>query len=224
MDVVYVCRLGNHNEELRYSLRSLANITHDRVFIAGGWPRWVNPRTVTTVPVPRARSKYENTTNNLIAACRAGVSDEFVFMNDDFFVMREMSEIPTLHRGRIGPVAQGHGTYSYAGRMTEMGEWLRANGYTDLCYATHTPIVFHRDTLLDVLAMPAPSEALHVHKRTLYGNVVGIGGTPSHDFKVSADRWSPDWPFLSTNDASFKTRDVGKHIRSRFPDPSLYER
>lgn len=63
---------------------------------------------------------------------------------------------------------------------------------------------------------------MHIHKRTLYGNVVGIGGWQAHDFKVKVGG-GRDWPFLSTSDASFRAQPVGAYIRERFPDPSPYE-
>ena len=40
MDIVYVVRPGDENEALRYSLRSLANIPHRTVWIAGYRPKW----------------------------------------------------------------------------------------------------------------------------------------------------------------------------------------
>ena len=41
MDAVYYVRPGDRNDELRYSLRSLANLPHDRVWIVGHTPPWV---------------------------------------------------------------------------------------------------------------------------------------------------------------------------------------
>lgn len=40
MDILYLCRPGE-NLELRYSLRSLRNVPHGRVWIFGDCPDWV---------------------------------------------------------------------------------------------------------------------------------------------------------------------------------------
>jgi hypothetical protein len=57
-DVVYVVRPGNRNEELRYSLRSIAaHLPHRRVWLAGFCPSWV--RNISFIPAlspsPRCR-------------------------------------------------------------------------------------------------------------------------------------------------------------------------
>ncbi|MFF3129757.1 hypothetical protein ACFVRD_48125 [Streptomyces sp. NPDC057908] len=52
-DIVYVVRPWNQNEQLRYSLRTLANLPHRRVWIAGYCPTWVGPD-VGRIPVAQA--------------------------------------------------------------------------------------------------------------------------------------------------------------------------
>ena len=41
-DVVYCVKDDPDNEELRYSLRSLKNLPHQKVWIYGGGPKWLN--------------------------------------------------------------------------------------------------------------------------------------------------------------------------------------
>lgn len=224
MDVVYVCRPGNRNEELRFSLRSLKNLPHDRVWIGGAWPPWV--RNVNLVPGPRVRDKYAQTTANLLAVCDSGVSEEFVFLNDDVFLLHPIETIPVLYRGKIKDIAREHSTLTYATKMRALGDWLREQGYAEpLSYELHTPMVLNRDRLVEALALPVPTDARDTHKRSLYGNVWGIGGTETHDFKVSGHghAWSQEWPFISTTDNVFKDEPVGRHIRKRFPTLGPYE-
>lgn len=224
MDVVYVCRPGQRNDELRYSLRSLANLAHDRVWIGGSCPAWVQG--VQQVPVAHRRSKYEASTANLMAVAAAGVSARFVLMNDDFFLMQPLEEVPVLHRGPIADAVPDHPTLSYARRMAEMADWLKLHGHTQLCYEMHAPMVLERRRLLEVMNLPVEPAVRDRHKRTLYGNVWALGGERVDDFKISTQRqgFSPETPFLSTTDNSFRLCAVGKHIRERFPDPSPYER
>lgn len=223
MDVLYVCRAGR-NEELRYALRSLANLPHDRVWIAGGWPEWVQG--CETVPVKRVSSKYHSSTANLRAALEAGVSDEFVFMNDDLFLMEPIAEVPVLHLGPIEQVASKHQTHSYSRKMRLLADWLKSQGHPEpLCYEVHAPMVMSRTGMLEVLDLPAPAEAVMTHKRTLYGNHFEVGGTQTRDFKAGrmSDEWAKGRPFLSTSDHVFAKGDIGRYIRETFPEPGPYE-
>src|SRR5690606_30767194 len=99
MDVVYPLPPKRAAyEELRYSLRSLANLPHDRVFIAGGLPNWVdNVEHIETVQ--EWPSKYVNLCVNIASACCDDrVSDPFILFNDDFFVMEPVEQVPARWR------------------------------------------------------------------------------------------------------------------------------
>lgn len=184
------------------------------VVIAGNWPTWV--RDVTCVSVKRQRTKYEQTTANLLAALEH-VGERFVLMNDDIFVMRS-GPLEVMHRGPLEELR--HRNRDYQQRMADLAEWLRAEGLPTLCYELHAPMVMERDAIADVLSLPAPQAAKHMHKRSLYGNVMGLGGSQVEDFKTTQ---AEDWPYLSTNESTFAQMPVGKLIRATFPEPSPYE-
>lgn len=224
MDVVYVCRPGNRNEELRYSLRSLVNVPHDRVWIAGHMPTFV--RGAGHIPVGFARSKYAHTSASLRAACsHAEVSESFVLMNDDFFVMRPTPEIPVLHRGPIEEVEAEYvrrGGITYVASMRQAAGWLAEQGCEPvLSYELHAPLPVVKAQMAEVLDLGVAG--LETHKRTVYGNLGRIGGERSHDYKVIGREWSMSWPFISTMDHIFARDEVGRYIRARFPEPSPYE-
>ena len=67
MDIVYPIKSTNENIELRYSLRSLQNIQHDRVFIIGDLPNFV--QNVIHIPIQSVNSRYASTTNSLKTIC-----------------------------------------------------------------------------------------------------------------------------------------------------------
>lgn len=69
MDLLYLVKKTITNEELRYSLRSLSNIKHDKVIIFGDLPDWVNTETVYYIPTEKLPNCYETTTNNIKLAC-----------------------------------------------------------------------------------------------------------------------------------------------------------
>ena len=84
MDIVYPYKRTPDDFELIYSLRSLVNVPHDRVVIAGDRPSRVSDA-VTVFPVLRVGcDRYVSSTANIFAT---DVSGDFIVMNDDFFIL-----------------------------------------------------------------------------------------------------------------------------------------
>ncbi|WP_117198973.1 hypothetical protein [Nocardiopsis sp. TNDT3] len=227
MDVVYVVGPQKRSEELRYSLRALAaHVPHDRVWIVGHMPRWVQG--VRHIPRAQFSTKWANSTANMRAACgHPEVSDEFIYMNDDFFTMRPVDQIPVLHRGPVADVAARTPHSRYRAGMLATARALHALGVAEpLSYELHVPMVVDKARMLDALSRPQVRGIPVVHKRTLYGNLAGIGGEQVADVKVhSASQAAPsgDPLFISTNPGAFTDGPVGRLIRAALPDPCRYE-
>lgn len=235
MDVVYLVKSCERNEELRYSLRTLTNIPHVKVFMAGYMPSWVNPETVIHIPVFQSGSKYQCGGRNLRAAARSElVGDKFLLFNDDFFILKPVTEMPQLrYMGTLDTFIQlyeglGSGHYVQSAKRTR--ELLSGLGIEPLySYELHTPLLFEKRKLLEVHELHdehLPGESIHI--RTLYGNYHRLGGQPTKDVKVyrsqSLGRPYNTMTFLSSSDYSFKYGDVGRYIRRVFNEPSVYEK
>lgn len=221
-DVVYVVRPGEVNPELRYSLRSLVNVPHGTVWMAGHRPHWVS-RTVRHIRVAPRHPKAQSSNANLRAACdHPEVGEDFLLFNDDFFVVKPVKGVPALHCGTVGEhMGQMGGGYRRAAEGTR--DLLVSWGHPDpLSYELHLPMPLLKPAMAELLEWAKGTWCLH--HRTLYGNVVGIGGRRTEDVKVY-DRDQvlfPPGPFVSTDDRSWQGR-VGAWVRSLFPDPSPYE-
>ena len=106
-------------------------------------------------------------------------------------------------------------------RMLEIG--LSASQAL-LSYELHIPMLVHREGMLKALEL---GTGIHgMHNRTMYGNLMKIGGMQSNDFKVYNNDRNIDFDalsFLSTSDRTFRYHPAGKYLLSRFPEPSVYE-
>lgn len=221
MDAVYLCR-GGENEELRYSLRSLAaNVPHDRVWLFGEGPRWF---TGERVNVAQTGSKQENATRALLAACmHPEVSDPFILMNDDFFAL-EPSVVELLDRGPMRDVlADVTASFPRNGeirRMTETQRLLEARGISDpLSFELHVPMPVRKDVMLEALKLSTTT----LHWRSIYGALCGDASTTIADVKVCRlDDDVPTGPWLSTNDSTFGA--VSGLLRGLFPQRCVYEK
>lgn len=224
VDVVYLVREGE-NEELRYSLRSLAaNVKHGTVWIVGHKPRWV--RDVEHLPTRQGRDRYQNTLAAVHTACtHADITDDFQLWNDDFYALQP-TDVPNWHLGPLdvsnirssnGPTHQGGKLFTY--------RLLKGWGIDPvLNYAVHVPMVINREKMVAALRK-AGTGIRALHRRTLYGNLYDVGGEHVEDVIVPHRRgvWKPDAIWATSNDAVFAQGDFGRAIRAHFPDPSPYE-
>lgn len=218
MDVVYYVRQGDRNEELRYSLRSLVNFPHERVWIFGHKPRWVDH--VLHVPGNRSGGAQSNAISNLRLACEYVGADRFAIFNDDFFVMDPVLAVPSYHAGPLRDRLRGvFGAFATHLRIAR--DQLLERGYPDpIAWTLHIPVVVWRAELASVLAS-IPS-GIPPEWRTMYGNLSGAVGEQAPDVKVrKRSDPLPEGPFLSCSDATFPA--VRRVLEARFPRPSRYE-
>lgn len=237
-DVVYVIRPGDVNEELRYSLRSVAKHTpHRHVWIVGTVPSWVT--NVKTLPLPPQPEKFANQRQSLTAACGArGVSDPFVLFNDDMFVVEPITEwrtwnIDTIEDhwgGPIGYVDPHPNEWLHA--VWQTYKWMQDQGHPDpLYYENHTPLLYDKASLSAVLA-EYPTDRPFAVNGTYAITGAGGEGDCGGNAKLSYDgppELVPDpvamgMPYLSTDDSSFLEGPLGVYLRGLFPDPGPYER
>lgn len=241
MDVVYLVKESKDTDslELRYSLRSLANIPHGKVYIVGEKPEWAT--NVEYLPVPQDKSKPENWTANLLRAVNdPDISEDFIMMNDDFFIMHQMEDVPALHFGLMKSViADFDRRYPegsmYIENMKQLYKRFRTEGLDNpLSYELHTPMVLNKAKVRELYADPA--YVIPYHFRTLYGNKYQVGGKATKDFKlyINPAHNDPEFltdpqgfmsrqPFLSVNGGSFKDKVIRDFLDRAFTDKSPYE-
>lgn len=229
-DIVYPIRRGDHNEELRYSLRSLSNLRHNRVWMVGHKPAFVNEK-VNHWPRPQKASKYRNATEGLVELTReigSSLSRPFLLWNDDFYCMAPLrGKVPVLHMGPVEEVIERYKRNRHMGAywrgMVSTFELMQKLGIREpLSYELHIPIPVYRRPLLEAWEKGKELEVLHI--RTLYGNLAELGGTYMEDVKVYRDTPAKyeDWPWLSSNDDMTLT-PMRHYLQQRFPTPSPYE-
>jgi len=218
MDLVYICRPGE-NEELRYSLRSLINLPHDRVWIVGDQPKWV--RNVQLVKGNHRRNPHQNVYHNVLVACREDrIPDQFVLMNDDFFITEPIKEVPVWYRSKL---------ISHIESIQFRHDWWRRSldathrilGDNALSYELHVPFPVDKAKMRETLERWEGTQTANPPQwRTLYGNEWKIGGIQQPDCKAYV-AGEIHRPFHSTYDLSFP--HYVDALREMFPDPSPYE-
>ena len=111
MDVVYILNKESqsNDDELMFSLRSLQKYMTDlgKVFIVGDCPDWIH--NVIHIPAKDEYSeRWKNCMHKVTLACKDDrLSDDFIFMNDDFYATDYFigAELPFYSiKGRDGGV------------------------------------------------------------------------------------------------------------------------
>jgi hypothetical protein len=229
MNFVYLCRHGD-NEELRYSIRSVVKNTENaKIWLVGGKPSWY---TGNFIKSDQSKDKYENVINSLntIVGCNE-IPDNFILMNDDFYIIKPIDEIKTYHGGefkkKVEIFAENAKSSYYTSLLKNTKKQLQDAGIENpLDYAIHVPIKLNKQKLSTVIK---PKLSI----RTMYGNLFNIGGTEIDDVKFHREatrKWaknpslsSIDFEYLSTSDESFA--EVYETIlKDMFSDPSPYEK
>lgn len=228
MDFVYICRSGE-NEELRYSIRSVLHSFPDaKVWLVGGKPDWYEGNYVS---VEQNHNKYTNAINNLTTLCNTEqISNNFILMNDDFFIIKKIDKIDYSHggllSGKIDKYVKITGSSLYIKKLIQTNTRLNERGINKpLDYELHTPMPMERDKLLTIIKK-YPSCLW----RSMYGNIFEVGGSQMQDVKVYTNRRhlarsneiTEQSIFLSTEDQAFAGIQ-NKILNNLFLEPSRYE-
>ena len=228
MDFVYICRDGE-NEELRYSIRSvLLSFPEAKVWVVGGKPKWYSGNHVF---LEQDNNKYVNAVNNLKAVCdTSDISDNFILMNDDFFIIKKIETIEQFYNGllseKIDKFIKITGSSMYIKKLITTNNKLNKLGFTKpLDYELHVPMPMHKAGLLYIL-----NEYPECLWRSMYGNLFNVGGSQMEDVKVYKNkRHAARSAQITKNSIYLSTEDTGLTImvdnifKELLTNPSPYE-
>lgn len=220
MDIVVPYR-HSYSDELRYMLRSTANIPHRDVFIIGDHPRF----NIHHIPYIQTVDVAKNTLEILNTAVNSrDISDDFIWWHDDTYLMNPVDSIGTYHRGYYKEILREYvlkrkNNY-YTQRMHKTYTRLLQLGIKNpICYEIHVPFVINKQKWREVSEHITPS----LNKLSMYGNLNNIGGSQIKDVKVRRGDSVPDGTLISTHDSTFNNSKVGRHIKEIFSDKGIYE-
>jgi len=227
-DFVYICRSGE-NEELKYSIRSVLKIFPEaRIWVVGGKPNWYIGN---YIGVAQDQDKYTNALNNLRAICKSTeISESFILMNDDFFILKSFNLEESFHGGYlINKINRYTGTTrsaKYTAKLQTTYKSLAMDGIEDILdYELHVPMAMEKNKL-DAIITKYPT----LLWRSTYGNIYNLRGTEIKDVKFYSNpllnskstNIAEDSIFISTQDESFK--NIYKEVLSLMLDkPSAFE-
>ena len=248
LDFVYIIKPGEKGTELRYSLRSIAKwYPNHKIWIVGYKPIWVQD--VGYLPVEQTGSKWSNSVNNIIQACKCeDISEEFILMNDDFICIKPkipLEDIIDSNHGLLSNIAFRYirlkkSKNSWAGGFIHAYQLLHDLNIEEpwYNYELHLPLRINKKKFLEVISLPEIQEFMKtkkvLHKRTIYKNYdkPEKSITLPHDVKVTKKKDTSldllkicGW--LSTSDGilfNYKFSNLNNIIRNNLSEPCKYEK
>ena len=230
MDFVYICKDGS-NEELRYSIRSVVESFPDStIWVVGGKPTWYSGNYIN---VKQVLTKYRNAIQNLKAICSSNdISEKFILMNDDFYIVKNISFIDTYHGGllldKINLYQKINSNSNYTRKLSATYKKIKSLGIdSPLDYELHVPMVMEKQKLKQIL-----ENNDQFLWRSIYGNIFNVGGKQMEDVKVyskgplvlkSYNLNKEEHVYLSSADTSFDII-LNSILRKQFVEKTKYEK
>jgi hypothetical protein len=174
IDIVYVLKDNTKkNWELPFSLRSIERnlLNYRNVYIVTNvLPPFINPAEVIHIKESdNPGIKDANICRKILAACNdSRVSDDFLFINDDHFILKPISapDIPPYNKGELKQKYKRNSPYIKRLRLTR--KILKESSLGICHFDIHTPIVYNKEKFIE-MSQSFKWEDGYVIK-SLYGN------------------------------------------------------
>lgn len=212
VDLVYVVGTGSqwNDNELRFSLRSVEkNLSGTgRIFIVGHLPDFV--KGIVLIPAKDIFEPVKNADGNMIhkllIACNdKRLSNNFLFMNDDFIINRPNSAaaVPTFHKGDMALQPDSYWqTQFYRFRLKRTFDVLKERGLPTIQYDYHAPMLMNKKLFIDIMAGFDYAKDIGYTFRSIYGNSLKLHALPVIGQKITI------FKYFKLDEIKFKTMDI----------------
>lgn len=227
-DLVYIVRDGE-NDELKYSLRSVnENLTYNHIWIyCNNPPKWLqNSRKLTIIPQTTNikigfNKKHDITHSNLKnATLNPDITENFIYFNDDFFIIEPVEIIPPISRGllstymkynKVDPHASLY-KRSVEGNYRILSKQPTIDKAKIYSYEMHAPLPVTKQELNYSLNFIEENQRTFIMdlplKRTIHGNLHQYHLQPGFNIQPDVKKHSEKSPYhggqyFSTNEGSF---------------------
>ncbi len=236
VDIIYPIGKGSkwNNNELKYSLRSLEKHGKSlgRVFITGDCPDFLSDEIVHTPCEDSYSYGVINTNEKILHTLRShDVSDNFVFMNDDFFLLKDvdLSTYPYYYKRMLKPEEEKK---KYGNSLVFTYYYLIFQEKSVKNFELHLPIVFNKQNFLSLEKEWSLSKKLPLglQTRSIYCNMLSIDGIKTRDCKIRDFSDPKDvWDVIEPRDC-FSIADtaiscgIESILSELYPKKSKYEK
>jgi hypothetical protein len=234
LDIVYILRNSGTrwmNNEVKYSIRSVEkNFSFNNIWIIGNLPPFFNDKKIGNIKSDDPYSnKLKNALHKISLACKdERVSDNFILMNDDFFLLKKIDEIKFFNKGKLEASKKNHSTkggYYYRAICNTL-EALKDMGINNpIDYEVHYPIMINKRKFLETMDTISDSDGILF--RSIYCNLNKIDSKYRRDVKIFDIKQLAKYKrndIISTDDRVVTTDKFQKWIKEIFKEKTIYEK
>jgi hypothetical protein len=228
------------DNEIRYCIRSFVKYFSQlgKVFIVGGHPdffKWHYPRLV-HVPCnnPFTANKDANIIYRVLKACNSGVSFDFIWSSDDQVILQPVNVddfrpkyLGDLSRVNINP------KNNWKRRLKNTYELLQREGKTTYHYESHYPMIYNKETFVEIMNK-YPSDNKHGYTiNTLYFNNILDEHHRIGDIKLTLEKpvmtigelneLTKNKKFIGYNNKGLRDSALKSFLQQKFPDKCEFE-
>lgn len=231
MDALYILGTGSkyNNLELMYSLRSLERYGSNigNVVLIGEKPSFLDYNVIKHYPFREFGNKDFRIAAKIVYACNTRiVSDDFLFLNDDFFFTSTF-DAKTYPYYQKGELLIGEPKTEYQKLLQHTRDYLLSKGKSTTHFDVHTPIIYNRQKFIDLMkCWEYSGKTAGLSVKSTYCNMHGITGPMYDDVKVR--EWGIDEYKRAMSVNCFSCYDVIPHsltewLSKSFPNKSKFE-
>lgn len=231
--VIPMVATADDNIELRFALRSFEKHLSGigSLYIIGHRPPWL--KNAVHIPFGEtllAAIKERNICQKVLMACaRQDLSRQFLFANDDHFLLKDFSadQFPYYHSGPASKKLEKCNSFNPY-RQTILNT-INALDRDPLNYDCHCPILFHKVDFVNVMSAVYWQTDYGYLMKTLYCEVMKVPGTYCPDLKLT-DLMEPDAiyeaissrPWFSVGGRAM-SRNMVELLKELYPQKSQWE-
>lgn len=234
MDIVIPLGSGSpwNDNELRYTLRGIEKHLkgYDKIYLVGNKPGWIqNVVHIHFREVHLCAQREKNICNKVLAAIDDGVSDEFMFINDDHFLLVDFTaeNLPFFHGGPVKEKLQEVNPFNPYGKTIQNTIKLFGDQFNN--YDIHCPVIFRKNDFKKVMECVDWEKPYGYLMKTIYCHTYNVQGRFLKDCKINKGlTWEEIMhtingrPFFSIGNAGLND-DMKAVLNDLYPNPSNYE-
>lgn len=237
IDITFVLGKGSlwQNKEIKYSLRSIEkHLTGYRnIWIIGYLPDFL--QNVNHIQLPDEHPcKETNIYRKILRACQEErISDDFLFFNDDHFLMQnfEAPNFPFFYKSdlRESSKRMRYGN-RYKKAIDNAYRALHASGHDTKSFDTHTPMIYNKANFIKVMPGYDWNAKISFVVKSMYANSIKIEGIREPDCKINNQISSEEIKELISSRKVFSMGDgaIGNKmlnvLEELYPVASKYEK
>lgn len=229
------------DNEIKYCIRSFSKYFQQlgKIYIVGAKPdffKWHHPRLVhVQCTNPFTANKDGNIIYRVLKACEFNISFDFIRASDDQVVLQYVTidDFRPKYIGDLSKVTINPKSNNWKKRLIRTRELLKSNGKTTYHYDSHYPMIYNKDSFVEIMKKYPPVNMCGYTINTLYFNSILDEHEKIENIKLTLEKpildmknmleLSSDKKFLGYKNKGLRDGVLKQFLQNKFPEKCEFE-